>query len=311
MQKLEHILYRHLNRIRRTMQWLALLFIVFVPILNVWGFHEIIGTFYSLTIGSLNIVDPSLMLQTILLSEQVKFGLLLAGIIPLIMALFFGKTFCSWVCPFNLLAEYTAKLRVKIFRNQTRSVNINPKPQVYWFILGGIFLLIGVLGTPLISYFSFPGLISAQITDTILFATVGIEWSLIIAVLLIEFFYKPRFWCKYLCPVGAVLAIPRFKNSLSVQYESKRCSVQCSADKSESLCNTACPFELNPRKTDIYPYCFNCGACVYVCQNNGGHALKFTFHPEKPIHSNHKSLKQEELYKNEPSAQTTTNLQEV
>ena len=113
MTSFEKYIYEHLHLLRRTIQILTVVFIFFVPFLNISGFKEIIGTFYSISFGNLDIVDPALMLQNLLLTKEIYFPLLLAGVIPLILALFFGKVFCGWVCPYNFLAEFAVKLGKK------------------------------------------------------------------------------------------------------------------------------------------------------------------------------------------------------
>ncbi len=278
MNKFKDFFYEHLTILRRSVQWAGIVMIFLIPLLNLYGVHGIAGTYYSMSVGALDIMDPSIMLQTVLLNKTATFGILIAGILPLLFALFFGKIFCGWVCPFNLLAEYNKRLGKYLKSKGNKRLNVNPKVYVYWLILGGIFILLMISGIPLIVFISFPGIISAQVADVILFFSLGIELILILAVLLIELFIRPRIWCKYVCPVGAVLAIPRFKNTLSVAFNSGRCAFQCTSDPSKASCNDACPLDLNPRQAGIYPYCYNCGACVEACSKTGSHSLDFTFH---------------------------------
>jgi ferredoxin-type protein NapH len=258
-----------------------------IPVLNLFGYRQIIGTYYSLNVGNLEIVDPALMIQHILLIKDIYIPILLAGMIPLIAALFFGKLFCSWMCPFNLVAEWADKIRKKLRPSSHRRTNKNPKIQVYWFVYGAILLLVAVSGLPLIAFISMPGLISAQAADLIFAGGIGIELSMVPIIIGIEVFYKERLWCRYVCPVGATLAILRFKYSLSVQYEPSKCHFQCSNDDKISLCNQVCPIQLNPKRLDLYPYCFNCGACIQACDTTGGQALHFTFHPEQRGENSH------------------------
>jgi len=279
MTRFEQHFYKHLNRYRRLTQILALLFIFIIPFLNKAGVRSVIGTYYSLSIGNLDIVDPALVLQTLLLTKEIHFALLLAGIIPLLITLFFGKVFCSWVCPFNLLAEYTDKLRRKIRPKTVRLKNKNPKPQYYWLVFGSIITMVAISGIPLIALTSMPGLISGQAADFIFFGALGIELFLVVGILLLEIFFWPRFWCKYACPVGAVLALLRGKNTLTIQYNAHICADKCPVNyKKVSLCNDSCPLQLNPRQKGLYPYCYNCGACIEACYNKGGKSIWFTFH---------------------------------
>lgn len=284
MNRFKDIFYRHLTTLRRSVQWTGIVMIVLIPLLNIYGVRSIAGTYYSMTVGALDIIDPSIMLQTVLLNKTATFGLLIAGIIPLLFALFFGKIFCSWLCPFNLLAEYNNRLGKYLKSKGRNRLNLNPHPSVYWVILTGIFLLIMISGIPLIVFISFPGIISAQVADALFFFSAGIELILILAVLLIELFSRSRIWCKYICPVGAVLAIPRFKHSLSVVFNSNRCAFQCTEDPSRASCNEVCPLDLNPRQAGIYPYCYHCGACVEACSKKGSRSLDFTFFEDKRKH---------------------------
>ena len=274
MTALEKYIYRHLHLLRRLTQIIALAFVFLVPVLNKIGFNQIIGTFYSISIGNLDVVDPALVLQNILLTKQIYFPLFLAGFIPLIITMLAGKVFCSWVCPFNLLAEVTDKVRRFIRPKTVKIKNRNPKPQYYWLVFGTILSLVAILGIPIISLISMPGLITGQAADLIFFGTLGGELFLVVFILLIEIFIAPRFWCKYACPVGATLSLLRFKNTLKIDFNVQEC--KCSTNH-VLACHSACPIQLDPRSPGIYPYCYNCGECVDACRSNG-QALNFKFH---------------------------------
>ncbi len=278
MTKLETYFYRHLHFFRRLSQWAAVLLILLIPFLNRHGYHQMMGTFYSIRIGHLDIMDPALMFQTILLTKQISFSALLAGTFPLILAIVLGRVFCSWVCPYNLLAEYVAKLRKIVFPQKKYVLNHNPKPHWYWIIFGLVVTTLMILGIPLITLTSFPGLISSEAADLILNGTIGVEVVLIIIVVLLEFFIAPHFWCKYACPVGATLALFRYRHTLHVQFDPKGC--HCDSIKMLP-CNSVCPLGLDPRHKDIHPYCYNCGECIYSCHQHHGESLRFSF---KSIH---------------------------
>lgn len=275
MTGFEKFIYQHLHRLRRTVQWLAVFFIILVPILNRLHINDVMGTFYSLRLGNLDIVDPALMVQAILLTKKLYFPMLLAGVIPLIIALFFGKVFCSWICPYNLLAEYTEKLRRIIRPSSVRERHHNPKSHYYWLIYGSILSLVAVLGLPIITLISMPGLITGTLADLLLFGTLGLEIILVFVLLIIELFFAPRFWCKYACPVGATLEVLRNRHTLKVRFNPHKCIY---SQTHRLPCHDACPLHLNPMRMDIYPYCFNCGDCVDACRVEG-QALNYTLQP--------------------------------
>jgi len=191
---------------------------------------------------------------------------------------FFGKVFCSWICPYNFLAEFTEKFR-KIIKPSDTHKNTNPNPQYYWIIFGIILILLTITGVPVITLISMPGLITSQIADGILYNLVGIEVLLVVLLLFLEVFIAPRFWCKYACPVGATLSTVKTKHALKIKYNPKDCA-KCS-EKKENPCNQVCPLYLNPKSSKIYPYCNDCFECVTTCNDVGCQALKITFEPFK------------------------------
>ncbi|MCP4399094.1 MAG: 4Fe-4S binding protein, partial [bacterium] len=109
--------YQRLNWGRRIVQILALLFLVAVPLLNSIGVHWIVGTLYSFSIGELDVVDPLMALQTILLTKTVYLPLLFAVLVPLGLTLIFGRVFCSWICPKNTFSDCLDALSVSLFKH--------------------------------------------------------------------------------------------------------------------------------------------------------------------------------------------------
>lgn len=269
----------NITRLRRITQTGAFVFILAVPVLNLFNFTLITGTYYSFSIGSLVIIDPALIIQFILINKVALFTVIVSGLIPLLLALLLGKVFCSWICPFNLISELTHSFLQK-FRI-TKGINKNPPSQIYWTIALGIFLITMISGIPFITLFSLPGLISAQTADAVLWGKIAPEILILLIILLIEAFVIPRFWCKYICPSGAILALFKTKNTLNIRFIAQKCKIQCSDDKFRYMCNVICPLNLNPRKENIYPYCFNCGACVEMCNLQGGKALEYKTNTKK------------------------------
>ncbi|GAB4337962.1 MAG: hypothetical protein Kow0037_21500 [Calditrichia bacterium] len=265
LTKLETWFYQNLHWLRRLVQLFSLLLILAIPLLNRWGWHELQGTFYSMQIGGLEIVDPALALQTILLTKTVGFSLLLMAAIPLIVALLLGKVFCSWMCPFNFLAELGRILRTKMSSRKNEIGQYNPNPRHYWMVLSVLLLFSLFLATPLLTLLSMPGQISGLLGDLIFAGMLGIEWLLVLVLLLLEIFLSRRIWCRMICPVGAVLAIPRARYQMRVKYTPSHCS--CSPG--HRPCVEACPLYLNPRQPGIYPFCYNCGDCVDACRSEG------------------------------------------
>lgn len=282
--------YQNLSRVRTGVQIFSVLFLFAVPVLNWLGVRWIIGTLYSISIGELDIADPAMALQTILLTKDVYLPLLIAAALPMVLAFVFGRIFCSWMCPQNTFSEWIALIQKRYFKKrwmQTHRAVIanNPHPAWYWSIFAGLVLLVVVTGLPLLSYLSMPGIISSQIAQSILGMGMGLEAALVVIILTAETVIARRFWCKYLCPVGAMLALFNARRTLRLHHDETLCDCKRDAEP----CHYVCPLALAPKQAHVYPYCFNCGLCVAVCEKTGKRALTFRFggnSSQKPSEAN-------------------------
>ena len=84
---------------RRITQALIILLIIAIPLLNKKGITFITGTLYSLAIDGIWITDPLSGFQVIISSFSADKILLLSMVVPIALALAFGRIFCGWMCP--------------------------------------------------------------------------------------------------------------------------------------------------------------------------------------------------------------------
>ncbi len=257
-----------------------MLFLFSIPVWHALGFYGILGSFYSLTIAGVEITDPLMALQTVLLSKQIYLPLLLSAVIPVLIALVFGKVFCSWACPYNTLVEWGYRLRRRFFSGNIKHHPVperNPRALIFYGIFLFILLLILAFNIPLAGYLSPPGILSAQITSFLSQRIVSIELAAVFLLIVVEVAVGRRIWCKYLCPVGGMLAVFRTPFTLRIAYRSE----QCGCKGNISPCQQSCPLGLQPKQPDAYPYCFNCGICLQACEKTGNCALAFSYKTKK------------------------------
>lgn len=274
--------YNKLNFYRKAVQIFSLAFLVAVPILVVNEIYNIIGNLYSITIFGVDIVDPAMALQTTLLSREFIEVLIIGIIIPVLLALIFGKLFCSWMCPFNTLSEYWQIITKKIFSERAKKaksklLEINPTPWIYWGILILFFALTFILDFPLITFLSAPGIISAEISHYVMGMGLGLEIFIVLGIIFVEGIIFKRYWCKYVCPVGGVLSAFRIPKTLRINHNESICSCAANAEP----CSRSCPLDLSPKRDNLYPYCYNCGLCIKTCEKTGFSALSFGFGNKK------------------------------
>ena len=88
-------------------------------------------------------------------------------------------------------------------------------------------------------------------------------------IILLAFFYGayrvPRFWCRYLCPVGANMAPFQKYSFLGMKRDPVKCS-KC------PHCEAACPMQIRilslPWEKFNDPECILCGECADACPHN-------------------------------------------
>jgi polyferredoxin len=99
------------------------------------------------------------------------------------------------------------------------------------------------------------------------------QWGLLIGVLFIGAaalnLSRPRFWCRYVCPLGALLGVVGKNPLLRLNKDVSSCN-DC------RLCSADCPGGANPHVTEGWKpaECFFCWNCESVCPHQ---AIGFRF----------------------------------
>jgi len=259
---------------RRCLLAAAFLLLILTPMLNYYaGITFIQGWYQSLGIGELRLISPLEGLESMLVSRQIYVPLLVGMLAPLVLATLLGRVFCSWVCPISFLAEAVATLRVRISGKNRFHDRLVLAKRLLWFALIGELLLSLILGAPIFVFLSPPGLVGRELMLAVYSHRLAWEGILVVAILLLELLTR-RFYCRYFCPLGALLALVGSKRRLLVAHQTDLCT-GC------GRCAQACPLGLRPNLGETRTaYCWNCGVCIESCQTL---ALHFTWQTSKPL----------------------------
>ena len=238
-----------------------------------------IGGFYSLIMwiktGFIDHLHPAGMI------------FILAGIIT---TLFFMKGFCGWICPVGTLLDGLTFTRGKIFHQNVPDIPIPSRSKT---LLEALLSLIKFAIMIVLVYFilRLPGQIMPMIYQN---AVLPEDVSLykfwidafkgghnltlrIIGGILIFSYFIPRFWCRYLCPLGAFYGIFNIFSFLRIKKENN-----CTNCK---LCDKECPMGLSPYTSKLLNNT-RCIACLNAVEKCPGHSLSisfFGFYKLKPI----------------------------
>lgn len=255
---------------RRTTQWAVFALMFLVPVLNLYEIYAVTGTFYAINFGGLGIADPSVILQAVFAAGHLTASLAGAVVFPFLLALLFGRIWCGWMCPYHLLADGTAWLRAwfraKFLRKPEPERFLVPVSFRANMIRFG-FLTLGTalaacIAIPVLNYVNAPGILSTEAMIFVKERSLSIEMAFIAALLGIELFLFPRFWCRLFCPSGAVISLFRTPYTLKVENTLKNLKGPCCK---EAHCASACPMGLAPALEADNLLCTNCGRCIEAC----------------------------------------------
>jgi polyferredoxin len=73
-------------------------------------------------------------------------------------------------------------------------------------------------------------------------------------------FLVERGWCRYFCPVGALLAPFNKISFLHISVKTEEC-IHCNA------CSYVCPMAIDIPNMHRDPECILCGKCITACPN--------------------------------------------
>lgn len=218
----------------------------------------VLGSLYSISFFGITLADPLLFIQNMIITKEVEKAFFFAIIIPILLALIFGKVFCSFFCPVNTIIEHFIKLTKR--KNVDKTLKGNLKIRYIPLML----LIIGMLlfKEPLANYFSLPGMLSLEIQQVMSTKVFSLFWYIFGFLLVIEILIKKRLWCNFICPQGTFIGVFRTKKTLKIVRKEKE-NGKCTGCK---LCVASCPFYLNPMGKEIYPACTNCLECYLICK---------------------------------------------
>jgi len=164
-----------------------------------------------------------------------------------------GRGFCGWFCPFGTLNDLLAFRKVRISRAFSfgKFVVLAGTVVAAWALADTVFCKL----CPAASIeASIPYLILgvAKVNRPFL-VHMGTLAGTLVGMVLIS-----RFWCRYLCPMGGLLALFNRVSFLHLRLDEARCS-GCAA------CTSACPMGIEPHTEHDDHNCIKCGACVEGC----------------------------------------------
>jgi MauM/NapG family ferredoxin protein len=255
--------------------------------------------------------DPLIFLLNLIATQTVT-SLFLLSLIPVVLTLIFGRFFCGWVCPFGAINQFFSWIARKSYKKKkelnknlikvkyiililvivsavmgthiggwldpfsllTRSASVVINPAVNYTVSHS--LKKGAKDTGIVSK-SLKPLYNLSKKTILTNKQRGYVQSVLIGALffLLIFlnFYKRRFFCNYLCPLGAFYGLLSKFSLLNLKTNDK--CIKC------NKCANNCTYDGSPFKDYYKSECLVCYNCVGDCPTD---AIDTCY--QKPIKEN-------------------------
>ncbi len=256
-----NFLYKHRFLFIRRLVQLTIFTLYFSA--NTYGWSIVKGNFSSsLIFGFIPLSDPFALLQMFLAGAVIATDILLGAIIVLIIyGILFGRFFCSWVCPVNVITETASSLR-RFFKLNTNDDSSYLSRNIRYFII-----FLALLFSYIFSISAFEMISPIGIAHRGIIFSFGFGWIILLAIFLFDLFTHKYGWCGHLCPLGGFNAIIGKYSLIKVVHDKDKCtnSFEC--------------FNVCPEKEILYMVgkismpingapCIKCARCIEVCDSN-------------------------------------------
>ena len=214
----------------------------FLPISGLMG---LVDWFYQ---GTLNRVHPAAAMLTL---------------VALAMAILLRKAFCSWICPVGFVSELLARLGRWMFGRNFRIwrwLDFPLRGLKYLLLAFFLWAIFGMSAAGLRAFIESPYNRLADVKMGFFFADLTAFGAWVLVVLALGSLFVKGFWCRYLCPYGALLGLFSWFSPARIQRNAQTC-IDC------GLCDKVCMARLPvSRKVNVLsPECVGCLDCVAVC----------------------------------------------
>ena len=248
----------------RNRRWAVLVATNLLFVVSFWlDIQMLEGSLTASRFLGFHMIDLNAALQVALAHKHIPINLIIGTVtIFLFWALLGGRAFCSWVCPYHLLAEWAEHLHLALTRRKIVSDHAFHRGlrSVLWVVFA---ILAFATGYTVFETLSPTGILSRAL---IYGPGLGLAWVLLL--LLFEIAYSRRAWCRYFCPIGLTYGAVGSVSPLQIGYHLDSCF-------HEGDCRKVClvPHVLDcvikGRASDTHVNigadCTRCGLCVDTC----------------------------------------------
>lgn len=176
----------------------------------------------------------------------------------------FGRFFCGYACAFGFLGDAVYQLGQAACKKLGVKLPRIPERAEMVLRYGKHLVLVAIC---IIAYRGFASLVNENSPWTMFshatsLATTGytVVGVLLLLAIVVGMVFKERFFCEFLCPLGALFSLLPILPFGQMRRDTTRCLPKCSA------CRRNCPVGIDPAGGGtLQGECISCGRCAGVC----------------------------------------------
>jgi uncharacterized protein with FMN-binding domain/Pyruvate/2-oxoacid:ferredoxin oxidoreductase delta subunit len=226
------------------------MFLIFMPELFTLIFNQIKKVYLMAMKGNFDVIS--------------MWPQLLAMLVAIPITIIVGRFFCGWICTFGAINDFIYIISKKLFKTKFK---INEKAdailkKLKYVIL--LFIIIIIWTSNSTSFDSYSPWDAFAQVDNISGAMAGYAGGFVIlALIAVGAVFIERFFCRYLCPLGAILAILSKVRIFNITKLRDKCG-PC------RICTNNCSMGIKLYEVDKVTSgeCINCFKCLEVCPRN-------------------------------------------
>jgi len=191
----------------------------------------------------------------------------------LAMSFLLRKSFCSWLCPIGTISEWLWRAGTRLFRRTfqlPRWLDLPLRGLKYLLLGFFVWAVTNMSAQGLESFLHSPYGVIADVKMLNFFRFMGGTAAGVLALLVVASLFLPNFWCRYLCPYGALLGLTSLLSPLQVRRNPPAC-IDCA--KCARVCPALLPVDrlLSVKSSE----CTGCMLCVAVCPAENALAMEW------------------------------------
>ncbi|MCW8951410.1 MAG: NapH/MauN family ferredoxin-type protein [Rhodospirillales bacterium] len=251
----------------RNWRWLSIVAVNMIFVLSYQFDVQLVeGALTASRVIGFHFADLNSALQVMLAHKKILINLVIGTVTVFVLWWFLGgRSFCSWACPYHLVAEWAESLHLALRRRKwIKDYELHRGTRAVLYVLFALAAFVT-------GYTVFEAISPVGILSRAIIYGPGLALIWVAGLLVWEIFVSRRAWCRYICPIGITYAFVGAISPVRIQYDMTECLHEGDCRK---VCLVPHVLEMTKMgyaddvKVGIGSDCTRCGLCVDVCPTN-------------------------------------------